>query len=279
MLCHLYSLTEFGRSVFPRGSYLAGHLEAAKEPGHFFGKGYMKIVFDRIGLPDADAQLDAKIVAARPQNVNKPGDIVGHGHAKRDLAEWMIPPLWPWKVLMLPARGPSPALKSEEVITLRLMEDVEVPQLRTDSSWSSPSSQWHYFGDADPYPRTQTQACVKPQDSTCAPRAQTHVYSTLRYLPPSMPSAEPAVRAVRVGTSVSKTAQGFPTDRVTLLALRSETIYPVTDYWVDGSVLLYILPNGTRASARLDDVDWQRTADLNYERGVRVTLRTGPHVF
>jgi hypothetical protein len=39
VLCHLSSLQQFGRTVFPRGSYLQGHLEAAKEPGHFFGKG------------------------------------------------------------------------------------------------------------------------------------------------------------------------------------------------------------------------------------------------
>jgi len=27
--------------------------------------------------------------------------------------EWLIPPLWPWKILMLPAKGPRPALKGE----------------------------------------------------------------------------------------------------------------------------------------------------------------------
>src|SRR5246127_4593241 len=54
ILCHLSALREFGKAVFPRGSYLAGHLEAAKEPGHFVGKGYLKIEFDRIGFPDSD---------------------------------------------------------------------------------------------------------------------------------------------------------------------------------------------------------------------------------
>src|SRR5437879_10917050 len=33
VICHLSSLREFGQSVFPRGSYLGGHLEADKEPG------------------------------------------------------------------------------------------------------------------------------------------------------------------------------------------------------------------------------------------------------
>src|SRR5215469_8804691 len=54
VLCHLGSVQEFGHNVFPRGAYMSGHLEAEKDPGHFFGKGYLKIVFDRIGTPNAD---------------------------------------------------------------------------------------------------------------------------------------------------------------------------------------------------------------------------------
>jgi hypothetical protein len=105
--CHLNQFTEFGHAAFPRGSYLSGHLEAEKRPGHSVGKGYMQIGFDRIGLPNADSDLEAKVVSAQGQHVDNQGRIVGHGHAKRAVAEWMIPPLWPWKVIMLPARGPS----------------------------------------------------------------------------------------------------------------------------------------------------------------------------
>ena len=50
VLCHLRSFQEFGRPVFPRGSMLAGHLEADKDPGHFVGKGYLKITFDHNGV-------------------------------------------------------------------------------------------------------------------------------------------------------------------------------------------------------------------------------------
>lgn len=124
VLCHLSGLQQFGRTVFPRGSYLQGHLEAAKEPGHFLGKGYLQIQFDRIGLPDTDMPITTKIIVAHGYQVNRQGDIVGHGHAKRDAIEWMIPPLWPWKVVSLPARGPRPTLKGEEALTLRLMENI-----------------------------------------------------------------------------------------------------------------------------------------------------------
>jgi len=48
-LCHPRALQEFGQTVFPRGTYFVGHLEADKDPGHFVGKGYLKLAFDRIG--------------------------------------------------------------------------------------------------------------------------------------------------------------------------------------------------------------------------------------
>lgn len=142
VLCNLRGITEFGQQAFPRGSYLVGHLESAKQPGHFVGKGNMRLQFDRIGLPSGDLPLDAKVIATRGYKVDKDGDIRGKGHAKRDVVEWMLPPLWPWKVIMLPARGPQPALKGESVMTLRLMDDVQVPQVAQRTSLGSG---WHYF--------------------------------------------------------------------------------------------------------------------------------------
>jgi len=77
VLCHLKSLQEFGRTVFPRGSMLAGHLEAEKEPGHFIGKGYLEIRFDRVILPSGDLPVPAKVIQAKGFNV----DFEGRGTA------------------------------------------------------------------------------------------------------------------------------------------------------------------------------------------------------
>src|SRR6266853_2690089 len=141
VICHLSALRQFGKAVFPRGSYLGGHLEADKEPGHFWGKGYLKIEFDRIGFPDSDIPVPSKIIAAKGYRVDKKGDIVGKGHATRDTVEWLIPPLWPWKILMLPAKGPRPALKGEEQITVRLMDDIDVPrQVASGQFYNRPAS-------------------------------------------------------------------------------------------------------------------------------------------
>src|SRR6266550_7321134 len=145
VLCHLRGITEFGQQAFPRGRYLVGHLEAAKDPGHFWGKGYLKLQFDRIGLPTGDLPLEAKVIATRGYKVDKQGKIDGKGHPKRDIVEWMLPPLWPWKVMMLPARGPRPTLKGETVLSLRLMDDVQVPSVAQGTPPLGPG--WHYFGE------------------------------------------------------------------------------------------------------------------------------------
>src|SRR6267143_2906691 len=68
VLCHLRGISAFGQQAFPRGSYLVGHLESAKDPGHFWGKGSLKLQFDRIGLPSGDLPLYAKVIATRGYN-------------------------------------------------------------------------------------------------------------------------------------------------------------------------------------------------------------------
>ena len=147
-LCHPRAMQQFGQSVFPRGSYIVGHLEADKDPGHFVGKGYLKLAFDRIGLPDGDVPLAAKMIAVSGFNVDRNGKIIGHGHATRDTVEWMLPPLWPWKVLSLPARGPRPTLKGEAQVTLRVMDDLVISRpVRESALPPPPTPGWRRFGE------------------------------------------------------------------------------------------------------------------------------------
>src|SRR5271167_3381713 len=158
VLCHLRSFQEFGRTVFPRGSLLAGHLEAEKDPGHFVGKGYLKITFDRVIVPTGDVPLPAKVIQAKGYKVDKQGDIKGNGHATRDTVEWLIPPLWPWKVLTLPARGPRPTLKGEEPLELRLMDDIVIPHVMAELP--------HL--DRPPYARQSSYTTPSPSNATQA---------------------------------------------------------------------------------------------------------------
>ena len=158
VICHLSSLREFGQSVFPRGSYLGGHLEADKEPGHFVGKGYLKLEFDRIGFSTTDVPVPSKVIAAKGYKVDRHGDIVGRGHPKRDVVEWLIPPLWPWKIITLPARGPRPTLKNEEQITVRLMDDIQIPR-QVSQSYVRPTSYDR------PHPSYRPQSFDRPPNS------------------------------------------------------------------------------------------------------------------
>jgi hypothetical protein len=128
VLCYLGHVAAFGHSVFPRGAELSGHLQDYQNPGHFVGKGWIQLDFDRIILPGAQAlPLSAKVVSAPHVKVDAEGKAHGRGHPKRDAVLLAIPIFWPVKILTLPARGPFPALKGEARLTLRFLEDIEVP--------------------------------------------------------------------------------------------------------------------------------------------------------
>jgi hypothetical protein len=235
VLCHLSTLQQFGRTLFPRGSYLQGHLEAAKEPGHFVGKGYLQIQFDRIGLPTTDIPIPSKIIQAHGYKVDRQGDIVGHGHAKRDAVEWMIPPLWPWKVVSLPARGPRPTLKGEEALTLRVMEDVVLPR----TAIVLPPG-WHFFGERSSLSATAPALAVPGARLASAQSGQ----------------------AAQAGASFEG-----QTERVTRIALNSNVVFDVAKYRIDGDHLSCVLPDGEQNTVDLRDVNWRRTSQLNAERG------------
>jgi hypothetical protein len=252
----LRGLTEFGQQAFPRGSYLVGHLESAKDPGHFWGKGYLKLQFDRIGVPSGDLPLEAKIIATRGYKVDKQGKIDGKGHAVRDVVEWMIPPLWPWKVIMLPARGPRPTLKGETVLSMRLMDDVQIPQV---AQTYGPS--WHFFGR----PQSQSYQPSIYDDSNSQPMMRNaSVASTSE----AVPQASYASLVTRTVTPVPlNAAPGMP-----VFVLTTGTILSVSGYGYTDSRITYSLVGGGTGVISTDDVDWATTTRLNAERGVRVTL-------
>ena len=282
VICHLAALREFGKAVFPRGSYLGGHLEADKEPGHFVGKGYLKIEFDRIGFPDSDIPVPAKMIAAKGYKVDKKGDIVGKGHPTRDAVEWMIPPLWPWKVLTLPARGPRPTLKGEEQITVRLMDDIDVPRpggsLRSYVRPPAPAS-YHSQSFRKPVSLSDSEKPAndpvnKPAKHDDVPDASGNAYEAANVTPVELAatstgvtSETPALATFEAPAQVVRTSSvvtGQPA-RVRLIALKSENVYAVASYRINGGSLSYVLASGGKGSVDLTEVDWRATSRLNVE--------------
>ncbi len=260
VLCHLRGITEFGQQAFPRGSYLVGHLESAKDPGHFWGKGSLKLQFDRIGLPTGDLPLEAKVIATRGYKVDKQGKIDGKGHPKRDIVEWMIPPLWPWKVMMLPARGPRPKLKGETVLSMRLMDDVQIPQV---AQTYGPS--WHFFGR----PQSQSYHDSVYDNSKPQPMLRNAVADGASTGVPQPTYATVVTRTVT--SAVGSTSPGMP-----VFVLNSGTVLAVSGYGYQDSRITYSLVGGGTGVISTDDVDWTTTMRMNTKRGVRVTLH-GSH--
>ena len=271
VLCHLRSQLEFGQQAFPRGTYLVGRLESAQMPGHFWGKGNMRIQFDRIGLPGGDVPLDAKIVATHGYKVDRDGDIRGKGHAKRDIVEWMLPPLWPWKVIMLPARGPQPSLKGESVITMRLMDDVQVPQptnygpgWRSFGQAQNESYGYRRSAFADPRPAAVPQLAVRNVTAAGEPIiAPAPQVMTANYGP--QPVADSGV-----------VAQGFSTtSTVPVFVLKNGMVLEVGNYTYQDGRISYELAAGGDGLVTADQVNWDATTRANQQRGVRISLRGG----
>jgi|SRR5277367_577529 len=271
VVCHLNSLRQFGIEVFPRGSYLGGHLEADKEPGHFVGKGYLKLEFDRIGFPSSDIPVPSKVIAAKGYKVDRHGDIVGKGHATRDVVEWMIPPLWPWKIITLPARGPRPTLKGEEQITLRLMDDIMVPRATSSSSYSNrPVTSY------DRPPASYRQQSFQHQQELNKPPAASQQRTTSNSPASNASAVENVSQSVsatenQTGTSTAVTS---PAVRTKLIALKSDQVYEVAQYRIDSATLNYVLTNGEKGSVGVTEVDWRKTSQLNAEPPAPVTTAT-----
>jgi hypothetical protein len=273
VVCHLNGLREFGQNVFPRGSYLGGHLEADKEPGHFVGKGYLKLEFDRIGFPTSDIPVPSKVIAAKGYKVDRHGDIVGRGHATRDVVEWLIPPLWPWKILTLPARGPRPTLKNEEQITVRLMDDIQIPRLvASGQSYERPASYDR------PRPSYRPQSFDRPPSSD-RPRSSEPMQAVNT---PENKTADVSYVALNAtaqkdqpGVSDPSSSQPEPSApnsttmrqplRMKWIALKPGNVYAVTNYRIHEGSVTYVLSSGAKGSVDITEVDWRKTSHLNAE--------------
>lgn len=261
VLCHVSSLGMFGRPVFPRGAYLSGRFEDYRDPGHFFGKGWLKLEFSNLTLPGGTFPLPAKVVSVPHFKVDAEGKIRGHGHPRRDAIGWAIPVLWPVKIITLPMRGPRPTLKGETRMRLRLLEDVYIPTVAAVTSSAILSS-----------PETARTTSV-PSD---------RIFPRLLYGAASMPAAEtrlpwttlrPPEEQTRITESSRPVESQHGAPRVTLLVLKDGKGYVVTKYWIEAGQLLYVGSDGTLQVLPLDELDLQMTAQLNWERGVPFVLR------
>jgi hypothetical protein len=247
VLCNLGPLGAFGHSVFPRGAELSGHLQDYRAPGHFWGKGWMSIEFDRMILPGANVlPLSAKVINAPHNKVDAKGDIKGKGHPTRDAVLWTVPVFWPSKILTLPARGPYPTLNGETRLTLRLMEDVEVP-----------------FAVA-------RNGVPMPDYRPSASRGSSSMYQPAS----TLQRDDSPVR--RITYSEPRSTPTQHRGQVTMIALQAGTALIASRYWVEGEDLHCISQDGSEQNVPLTLVDLAQTVKVNQERNVAFSLHSRP---
>ncbi len=169
VLCQVGHSEIYGRSTFPYGSYLEGHFEAYKDPGHFVGKGWMELKFDKLVVGnDTVIPLASRVVSTSAKNpVDREGRIDGTGHAVRDTVEWMIPVLWPIDLINLPRRGPTPTLKPETRLTVLVLEDIGIPTKNEVQHQPEMISKYNY---ADNQPTQQQAAPIERAYAQPAPQ-------------------------------------------------------------------------------------------------------------
>jgi hypothetical protein len=248
VLCNLGPLGAFGHSVFPRGAELSGHLQDFKNPGHFWGKGWIAIEFDRMILPGAQVlPLSAKVISAPHNKVDAKGDIKGKGHPRRDAILWAIPLFWPVKVMTLPARGPFPTLKGETRLSLRLMEDVEVPFAMAKNGVPMPDY-----------------------------RSSSYRGSSSIYQPASAVRADTPV--VRRATYSQQPRTSAYDGQLTVIALQAGTALLAARYWIEGTDLYCVSQDGAEQNVPLALVDLPQTVKVNQERNVEFSLHSRPTV-
>ena len=184
ILCRMGHAERYGRSVLPYDSYLVGRFEDYKDPGHFVGKGWMELKFERMVIePGTIIPVDAKVVQVPGYNVDRDGRILGKGHAVRDAVMWSIPILWPVNLITLPMRGPRPTLKQETRLTLKVMDDIGIPI--TEPPQRDPSGLIRRAPSAYAAPPPAEDAPPSPVDAENAP-------ADVAPAPPAYPDAAPA---------------------------------------------------------------------------------------
>jgi len=260
VICHLGSVSAFGQSVFPRGAMLSGHLQDAQDPGRFVGKGWLELEFDRIILPGAEVlPLQAKIIAAPHLKTDREGRMHSGGHPKRDALGWMVPVLWPIKIVTLPMRGPYPALKGEARLTMRLMEDVEVPVVERESA---------------PSLTLPTPSNYRPSAYRLQLPATVVTWETVRVLEQVStedvnPDRSTATTALARATAPAQTSEG---PRSTLVALRGGSAFVAEYYFVKNGQMYCVSQDGETKVFPLEDLDLQKSVALNRERNVEFEL-------
>lgn len=258
------SMHPIGTGVEPYDSYLVGRFEEYKDPGHFVGKGWMQLSFDRMVIePQTVLPVNAKVVGVPGYRVDRQGRILGKGHPTRDTVEWMLPILWPIDLLNLPRRGPRPTLKTETRLTVKVMDDFMMPigpALQQESPGlyrRAPSAYTPAPAEYAPQLRQISQAYYPLSDSTPG--------DELRLGPQE--NSMPVDKALVAPKNARMPYMGESTRNPVTIIFAGDRLAQRVYNFVITPTTLYVL-DGQRRAIPLVNLDLEATRRVNLDAGV-----------
>jgi hypothetical protein len=281
VLCKIGYMQPYDRSSLPYDSYMVGRFEDYRDPGHLVGKGWMELKFERMVIePDTVIPVETKVVAVPGYPIDRQGRIHGKGHPVRDTIAWTLPILWPIDILNLPRRGPRPTLKGETRLTLKVMDDLRIPDtedpnrdpsglLRRPSAYEPPRGRRRQW-------RNDTSRASAPM---LVPTPGFEIENLADAVPPALPAdyfvASPAESMPSRGDPVPVLHRrmpypgrnaGRPRDPVTLVYNDGRPSEQVYNYVLTRNTL-YVLDRGRR-EIPVDALDMAATERVNRDAGV-----------
>jgi hypothetical protein len=175
----------------------------------------------------------------------------------------MVPVLWPIKIITLPMRGPYPALKGEARLTMRLMDDVDVP-VPTAARASIPAPPWARPSNYAP----ASYGLLRPASMVTREPMMTVSAQTAEDATPMLTPRPVEPLAVQPGTPAGSTSPSA------LVVLHGGSAFLARQYWIQGGQMHCVSEDGEAKAFPLESVDLYQTVKVNRERNVDFSLRT-----
>lgn len=122
--------------------------------------------------------------------------------------------------------------------------------------WNGINSEFGYNGGFYTQYEPEEQEPEQPEAEQLSEGISSNVF-----IPPPEPSSPEEIQAEKT---------------LTVLFMKDGAVYAITDYWVADGKLYYLTAYGAEDAIDMNDLDLQKTVDVNAKRGVSFTLKPKP---
>src|ERR1700731_12451 len=169
------------------------------------------------------------------------------------------------------AARPRPTLKGESQVTVRLMDDIQIPRQLAQSnvrptSYDRPRPYYRPQSfDRPPnsggQPSSEPAQAVSPQDNSVPDVTYSAQIAAAQENQPAV--SEPT--SAQTGPSAPNSTRVSQPLRTKWIALKPGNVYAVSNYRIHEGSVTYVLSSGARGSVDVTEVDWRKTSHLNAE--------------